>query len=137
MKSRRSPRPSFVTTFATVAGVGIAVVSTAGCGGAIDGDPSEYTISSNPPPPEPPLSLCPPSVPTESSCSVEITCKYGNCAGGAATKMATCKGRTWQVLTMSCNPPFPLQDAGDAGDSGGRDSGSSDSGSSDASDIGD
>lgn len=73
-----------------------------------DGKWDVATIACNPPPPK-----CPETKPVDgSTCTAEdgpaapYQCTYDDCAGTPSTT-ATCKDGTWNVVTMSCNPPPP------------------------------
>jgi hypothetical protein len=65
----------------------------------------------NPPDVQPPrdvVFVCP-SSPADlaTTCAPALegsTCGWGNC-GGSPTTMARCSGGTWNIATVSCNPP--------------------------------
>ncbi|MBX3222146.1 MAG: hypothetical protein KF795_16635 [Labilithrix sp.] len=96
--SRATLRRPFVVTVTAVA----AVTATA-CGGTL----ADESLQQDP---ELSSTECPTEMPRTGSCSLAAgtTCRYGDC-GGDSTMLATCvAGGSWEIVTMSCNPPPPL-----------------------------
>lgn len=94
--SRATLRRPFVVTVATVA------AAAAACGGELDGESTADPMLES--------AACPAAQPTAGSCSLAAgtKCTYGDC-GGVPTTTATCRANgTWEFVSMSCNPPVPV-----------------------------